>query len=67
MARNVSLELWLRIGVKHMTFLELWLRMTSFKLWLRMANEHEELLSCGSSWRVLSVLECVVAGTDGSS
>jgi len=49
------LELWLEIGVKHVAFLELWLRMTSLELWLGMADEHEEFLSCGSGWRVLSV------------
>jgi len=32
-ARNVFLELWLGIGVKHVVFLE---------LWLGMADEHEE-------------------------
>ena len=51
----VFLELWLGIRVKHVAFLELWLEMTSLELWLRMAVEHEELLSCGSSWRVLPV------------
>jgi len=44
-SQNVSLELWLGIGVKHVAFL--WLRMTSLELWLEMADEHEELLSCG--------------------
>jgi len=44
-----------RIGVKHVAFLELWLKMASLELWLGMADEHEELLSCGSGWRVLSV------------
>jgi len=39
-------------------FLELWLRMTSLELWIRMADEHEELLSCGSGWRVLPVWVC---------
>jgi len=53
MARNVSLELWLGIGVKHVVFLELWLGITSLELWLGMADEHEEPLSCGSGWRVL--------------
>jgi len=38
-----------------MTFLELWLRMTSLELWLGMADEHEHSLSCGLDWRVLSV------------
>ena len=58
MARNVSLELWLGIGVKHVIFLE---------LWLGMADEHEEPLSCGSGWRVLlDVSVLVVASTDGS-
>jgi len=28
-ARNVSLELWLGIGVKHVVFLELWLGLAS--------------------------------------
>jgi len=41
-------------------FLELWLRMTSLELWLRMADEHEELLSCGSGWRV-----CASCGSYG--
>ena len=57
----VFLELWLRtyplivarIGVKHVAFLELWLGMESLELWLGMADEQEELLSCGSGWRVL--------------
>jgi len=44
-ARNVSFELWLEIGVKHVTFLELWLRMTSLELWLGMVDEHKELFS----------------------
>jgi len=55
---NVSLECWLGIGVKHVAFLELWLRMTSLELWHGMANEHEELLSYGSGWRVLPVWMC---------
>jgi len=38
-----------------LAFLELWLKMTSLELCLRMADEHEELLSCGSGWRVLPV------------
>ena len=50
MARNVSLELWLGIGVKHVVLLELWLRITSLELWLGMADEREELLSVGSGW-----------------
>jgi len=37
-ARNVSLELWLGIGVKHVVFLELWLGMASLELWLGMAS-----------------------------
>jgi len=37
--RNVSLELWLRIGVKHVAFLELWLEMISLEL-------------CGSGWQM---------------
>jgi len=49
------LDLWLGIGVKHVTFFELWLGMTSLQLCLGMSDEHEELLSCGSSWRVLPV------------
>jgi len=40
----VFLELWLGIRVKHVTFPELWLGMTSLELWLGMADEHEELL-----------------------
>ena len=55
MAKNVSLELWLEIGVKHVVFLELWLGIESLELWLVMTDEHKELLSCGSSWRVLQV------------
>ncbi|QCD86537.1 hypothetical protein DEO72_LG3g1060 [Vigna unguiculata] len=47
--------LWLGIGVKHVVFLELWLRITSLELWLGMTDEHEEPLSCGSGWRVLPV------------
>ncbi|QCD87177.1 hypothetical protein DEO72_LG3g1711 [Vigna unguiculata] len=57
---NVFLKLWLGIRVKHVAFLGLWLKMTSLELWLGMADEHEELLSCGSGWRVLSVV-CSVA------
>jgi len=57
-AQNVSLELWLKIGVKHVAFLELWLRMTSLELWLGMTDEHKELLSCGSGWRVFPVWVC---------
>ena len=55
MAQNVSLELWLGIGVKHMALLKLWLRIASRELWLGMADEHQELLSCGSGRQVLSV------------
>jgi len=40
-ARNVSLELWLGIGAKHVVFLELWLGIASLELWLGMADEHE--------------------------
>jgi len=54
-AQNVSLELWLEIGVKHVVFLELWLGIASLEMWLRLADEHEEPLSFGSGWRVLSV------------
>jgi len=39
-------------------FLELWLGMTSLKLWLGMTDEHKELLSCDSGWRVLPVWVC---------
>ena len=38
MAQNASLELWLRIGVKHVAFLELWLRMVSLELWLGLVS-----------------------------
>jgi len=55
MARNVSLELWLEIEVKHVVFLELWFRIASVELWLGVVDEHKEPLSCGSGWRVLSV------------
>ena len=55
MAQNISLELWLGIGVKHVIFFELWLGIASLELWLRMADEHEKPLSCGSGWRVLPV------------
>jgi len=54
-AWKVSLELWLGIGVKHVTFSGLWPEMTSLELWLGIADEHEELLSCGSGWRTLPV------------
>jgi len=57
-APNVSLELWLGIEVKHVAFFELWPRMTSLELWLGTADEHEELLSYGSGWRVLPVWVC---------
>jgi len=49
------LELWLRIGVKHVAFYELWPGMTSLELGLGITDEHEELLSYGSGWRVLPV------------
>ena len=58
------LELWLEIGVKHVTFyglrpgmtsLELRPGMTSLELWLGITDEHEEPLSYGSGWRVLLV------------
>jgi len=49
-AQNLSLELWLEIGVKHVVFLELWLGIAFLELWLGMADEHEEPLSCGSGW-----------------
>jgi len=40
--------LWFGIGEKHVTFLELWLRMTSLELWLEIADEHKESLRYGS-------------------
>jgi len=55
----VFLELWLRMyplscgsgwRLKHVVFLELWLGIASLELGLGMADEHEELLSCGSGW-----------------
>jgi len=52
------LELWLRIRVKHVAFYGLWPRMTFLELWLGIADEHEEPLSCGSSWWVLPVWVC---------
>ncbi|QCD86483.1 hypothetical protein DEO72_LG3g1006 [Vigna unguiculata] len=48
----VFLILW---GLKHVVFLELWLEIASLELWLGMADEHEQLLSCGSGWLVLPV------------
>ena len=54
-AQNIFLELWLGIRVKHVSFLELWLKMTSLELWLKMADEHEKSFSCGSNWQVLPV------------
>ncbi|QCD95774.1 hypothetical protein DEO72_LG6g470 [Vigna unguiculata] len=42
-------------GVKHVAFPELWLEMAYLELSLGMTDKHEEFLSCGSSWRVLSV------------
>jgi len=53
MAQNLSLELWLGIGVKHVVFLELWFKITSFELRLRLAS-------------VARVSVLVVASTDGS-
>jgi len=47
------LELWLEIGVKHVTFYGLWPGM--IELWLGITDEHEEPLSYGSGWRVLPV------------
>jgi len=58
-AQNISLDLWHEIGVKHVAFLELWLEMASLELWLEMVDEHKELLSCGSGWRVLPIWVCV--------
>jgi len=49
----VLLWLWPRIRVKHVAFYGLWPGMTSLELWLGIADEHEELLSCGSGWQVL--------------
>jgi len=43
-----------------MAFLDLWLRMTSLELWLGMADGHEQSLSCGLDWRVLSVWVCML-------
>ncbi|QCE14495.1 hypothetical protein DEO72_LG11g1496 [Vigna unguiculata] len=43
------------LRVTLLVFLELWLGITSLELWLGMADGHEELLSCGSGWRVLPV------------
>jgi len=60
----VFLELWLRMyplscgsgwGLTHVVFLELWLGIASLELGLGMADEHEELLSSGSGWRVMLV------------
>jgi len=51
----VSLEVWLKTEGKHVAFLELWLEMASLELWLGMTDGHEDSLSCGSDWRVLSV------------
>ncbi|QCD86453.1 hypothetical protein DEO72_LG3g976 [Vigna unguiculata] len=45
----------LKVGVKHVVFLELWLRIASLELWLGMADEHEEPLSCGSGWREMCI------------
>jgi len=58
---NVFLELWLGIVVKHVAFLELWLRMKSLELWLEMADEHEQLLSCSSRWRMNTRNSWIVA------
>jgi len=58
MAQNVSLELWLGIGVKHIAFLKLCLEMAYLELWLRMMDAHKESLSCVSDWRVLPVCVC---------
>ncbi|QCD89410.1 hypothetical protein DEO72_LG4g354 [Vigna unguiculata] len=62
MAQNVSLKLWLGMGVKHVVFLELWLRMASLELWLRMTSL-ELWLGLVS---VAGVSVRVVARTDGS-
>ena len=45
-----------------MTFLKLWLGITSLELWLGMADEHEELLSCGSVGEC-SRCECASCGS----
>ncbi|QCD93616.1 hypothetical protein DEO72_LG5g1691 [Vigna unguiculata] len=50
---NVSLELWLGIGVKNVVFLELWLKMTYLELWLGLTS-------------VADISVRVVALTDGS-
>jgi len=55
---ELILGLWPRIGDKHVAFYGLWPGMTSLELWLGIADEHEEPLSCGSGWRVLSVGVC---------
>jgi len=34
--------------------------MASLELWLGMADEDEELLSCGSGWQVLPVWVCTL-------
>ena len=48
-----SLEFWLGMEGKHVTFLELWLRMTSLKLWLGIEDEHRTFLEL---WlRIVSV------------
>jgi len=36
--QNVSLELWLGIGVKHVIFLKLWLGIASLELWLGLTS-----------------------------
>jgi len=59
-AQNISLELWLGLGVTHVVFLKLWVKIVSLELWLGMADEHEELLSCGSGWQVLTVRVCTL-------
>ena len=53
-AWNISLNLWLEIGVKHVVFLELWLIITSLELWLELAS-------------VVGVSVHVTACTDGSN
>ncbi|QCE06310.1 hypothetical protein DEO72_LG9g1321 [Vigna unguiculata] len=63
-SRNVSLELWLGIGVKHVAFLKLWLRMASLEL-NRLAAVHAPpggTCSCASLW-----MNCLAAGSDPPS
>ena len=65
MVQNVSLELWLEIGVRHVVFLELWLRMTSLELWLEMTDTRGTLELWLGLASVASVSVHVVACTAG--